>query len=83
MPINHPLTQDHSFGPDELTVLATTFDAAILELGLGRTNPTALLVANAPTALSSVSVCGVEQHTFVCLVCHVTQCRVVFTRHGR
>ena len=37
MPINHPLTQDYSFGHDELTVFATTFDAAILELGLGRT----------------------------------------------
>jgi hypothetical protein len=52
MPINHPLTQHHSFGPDELTVLATTFDAAILELGLGRTNSTALLVAKRIIALA-------------------------------
>ena len=52
MPINHPLTQHHSFGPDELTVLATTFDAAILELGLGRTNPAALLVAKRIIALA-------------------------------
>jgi hypothetical protein len=26
---------------------------------------------------------GVEHHTFVCSACHVTECRVVFTRHGR
>ena len=52
MPINHLVTQHHSFGPDELTVLATTFDAAILELGLGRNNPTALLVAKRIIALA-------------------------------
>jgi hypothetical protein len=43
MPINHPLTQHHSFGPDELTVLATTFDAAMLEARrLGGVDPVLL-----------------------------------------
>jgi hypothetical protein len=26
---------------------------------------------------------GFEQHTFICSACHITQRRVVFTRHGR
>src|SRR6516164_8675591 len=26
---------------------------------------------------------GVEQHTFICSACHVTERRMVFTRHGR
>jgi hypothetical protein len=26
---------------------------------------------------------GVEHHTFICSACHTTECRVVFTRHGR
>jgi hypothetical protein len=26
---------------------------------------------------------GVEHHTFICSACHVTERRVVFTRHGR
>ena len=26
---------------------------------------------------------GVEHHTFICSECHVTENRVVFTRHGR
>jgi hypothetical protein len=42
MPVNH-LVQ--SFGPDELKVLGTAFDAALQELGLDRTDPTALLLA--------------------------------------
>jgi hypothetical protein len=29
------------------------------------------------------SVPGVEHHTFICSACHITQRRVVFTRHGR
>jgi hypothetical protein len=45
MSISHLVKEHHSFGPDELEVLATAFDAALLELGLGRTDPAALLVA--------------------------------------
>jgi hypothetical protein len=29
------------------------------------------------------SVPGVEHHTFICSACHITERRVVFTRHGR
>ena len=52
MPINHLLKERHSFGPDEIKVLATAFDAALLELGLGRTDPAALLVAKRIMALA-------------------------------
>ncbi len=52
MPINHLVKEQHSFGPDELKVLATAFDAALLELGLGRTDPAALLVAKRIIALA-------------------------------
>jgi hypothetical protein len=45
MPISHLVKEHHSFGPDEVKVLATAFDAALLELGLTRTDPAALLVA--------------------------------------
>jgi hypothetical protein len=45
MPINHLVTEHHSFGPEEITVLASALDAALLELGLTRTDPAALLVA--------------------------------------
>ena len=31
----------------------------------------------------TVAVPGVEQHTFVCSTCHVTERKVVFTKHGR
>ena len=31
----------------------------------------------------TVAVRGVEHHTFVCPACHITERRVVFTRHGR
>jgi hypothetical protein len=31
----------------------------------------------------TAAVRGVEQHTFVCSACHVTERRVVFTKHGR
>jgi hypothetical protein len=31
----------------------------------------------------TVTVRGVEQHTFVCSSCHVTERKVVFTKHGR
>jgi hypothetical protein len=31
----------------------------------------------------TVAVRGVENHTFVCSTCHVTERRVVFTKHGR
>src|ERR1700730_15797855 len=41
MPINHLVKEHHSFDPDEIKVLATAFDAALLELGLGRTDPAA------------------------------------------
>jgi hypothetical protein len=34
MPINHLVKEHHSLGPDEVKVLATAFDAALLELGL-------------------------------------------------
>jgi hypothetical protein len=51
MPINHLVKQRHSFGPDEV-VLATAFDAAVIELGLVRTDPAALLVAKRIIALA-------------------------------
>jgi hypothetical protein len=35
MPISHLVKDHHSFGPDEIKVLTTAFDAALLELGLG------------------------------------------------
>jgi hypothetical protein len=48
-----PVNLDHpSFGPEELKVLATAFDAAILELGVSRTDPAALLVAKRIVALA-------------------------------
>jgi hypothetical protein len=52
MPLNHLVKEHHSFGPDEVKVLATAFDAALLELGLGRTDPAALLVAKRIIALA-------------------------------
>ena len=52
MPINHLVKQRHSFGPDEVEVLATAFDAAVIELGLVRTDPAALLVAKRIIALA-------------------------------
>jgi hypothetical protein len=52
MPINHLVKEHHSFDPDEIKVLATAFDAALLELGLGRTDPAALLVAKRIIALA-------------------------------
>ena len=52
MPINHLVKEHHSFDPDEIKVLATAFDAALLELGLGRTDPAALLVAKRIMALA-------------------------------
>jgi hypothetical protein len=46
MSINRLLKEHHSFGPDEVRVLATAFDAALQELGLvDRSDPAALLVA--------------------------------------
>jgi hypothetical protein len=50
MPINHLVKEHHSFDPDEIKVLATAFDAALL--GLGRTDPAALLVAKRIMALA-------------------------------
>ena len=35
MPINLLVKEHHSFGLDELEVMATAFDAALLEPGLG------------------------------------------------
>jgi hypothetical protein len=52
MPINYLLKERQSFGPDEIKVLATAFDAALLELGLGRTDTAALLVAKRIMALA-------------------------------
>jgi hypothetical protein len=52
MPINRLVKDHHSFGPDEIKVLTTAFDAALLELGLGRTDPAALLVAKRIMALA-------------------------------
>ena len=52
MPITHLLKEYHSFGPDEIKVLATAFDAALLELSLGRADPVALLVAKRIIALA-------------------------------
>jgi hypothetical protein len=57
MPINHLLKERHSFGPDEIKVLATAFDAALLELGLGRTDTAALLVAKRIVALAQGGEC--------------------------
>jgi hypothetical protein len=51
MPINH-LVKYRSFGPEELKVLATAFDAALLELAVLRTDPAALLVAKRIIALA-------------------------------
>jgi hypothetical protein len=31
----------------------------------------------------TVAVRGVERHTFVCSTCHITERRLVFTKHGR
>jgi hypothetical protein len=43
----------HSFGPDEVKVLATAFDTALRELGLAdRSDPAALLVAKRIIALA-------------------------------
>jgi hypothetical protein len=53
MPIIHLVKEHHSFGPNEVKVLATAFDAALLELGLGRTDPAALSVAKRIMALPS------------------------------
>jgi hypothetical protein len=52
MPINHLVKDHHSFGPDEIKVLTTAFDAALLELGLGRTDPAAIDVAKRIIALA-------------------------------
>jgi hypothetical protein len=52
MPINHLVTEHYSFGPDEIKVLASALDAALLELGLTRTDPAALLVAKRILALA-------------------------------
>jgi hypothetical protein len=35
------------------------------------------------TNVAPDAVPGVEHHTFICSVCHITERRVVFTRHGR
>jgi hypothetical protein len=51
MPIND-LKEQNSFGPDELKVLASAFDAALLELGLSRTDPAAIDVAKRIIALA-------------------------------
>ena len=32
---------------------------------------------------NTVALRGFEHHTFICLGCHITARRVVFTRHGR
>jgi hypothetical protein len=50
--IDHLVKEHHSFGPDEIKVLATAFYAALLELSLGRTDPAALLVAKRIMALA-------------------------------
>jgi hypothetical protein len=50
MPNNH--LERQSFGPDELEVLETAFDAALLELGVSRADPAALLVAKRIIALA-------------------------------
>jgi hypothetical protein len=42
MSINHLLPEHVSFGPDEVKVLSTAFDAALRELGLDRSDPAAL-----------------------------------------
>jgi hypothetical protein len=35
------------------------------------------------TNVARDAVPGVEHHTFICSVCHITERRLVFTRHGR
>jgi hypothetical protein len=52
MAINHLGNEQHSFGPDELKVLATVFDTALLDLGLKRTDPAALWLAKRMMALA-------------------------------
>ena len=54
MSINHLLlNEQRSFGPEEVRVLATAFDAALLELGLvDRSDPAVLLVAKRIMALA-------------------------------
>jgi hypothetical protein len=54
MSINHLLlNEQRSFGPEEIRVLATAFDAALLELGLvDRSDPAVLLVAKRIMALA-------------------------------
>jgi hypothetical protein len=54
MSINYLLlNEQRSFGPEEVRVLATAFDAALLELGLvDRSDPAVLLVAKRIMALA-------------------------------
>jgi hypothetical protein len=44
--------EHQSFGPDELKVLTTAFDAALFELGLNRADPAALSIAKRMMALA-------------------------------